>query len=322
MLDIKGLKIKLPGEYNDAFLYGDALYLIDDKFFYVVDFQKLIESSIPDDPETRVLCRYAFLNNNFFYKADNDFYDFFNLPTIRKFLMSSFDKMRDIRLNSTSLKKYLKSKCSHTHRGAYHLEVYKNIIFISSENGVFSYSYMNGKLLRESNILPYPAYQINANYGNNMYFCCAENNLNILHFDTLTTNRCLDDWKTHIIKNKALSLDFSYTDLLVRDINNNYHYEYDSLFMDGIDRKNITSEEKIYAYKEKSGNLLKNAKHITCNLNRMLKIINDKIELYKLDYKSRKTPEKKLDDYFESHNLWEIPRKINEIHDGFQTVFG
>lgn len=322
MLNIKGLKIKFPGEYNDAFLHGDALYLIDDKYFYIVDFRKLIETSIPDDPEIRILCRYAFLNNDFFYKADNDFYDFFNLPTIRKYLMSNFDKLRNIQLNSTSLNKYIKDKCEHRHRGAYHIEVYKNIIFISSDKGVFSYTFLNGKLLRESNLLPYPAYQINANYDNNIYFCCAENHLNILHFDTLSGQRCLSDWKNNIIKNKAISLDFSYSDLLVRDIDKNYHYECDSLLMNGVDRKLLTSEEKIYAYKEKSGDLLKNAKYITCNLNRMVKVTDSKIELFKLDYETRKIPEKNLDDYFESYHFWSIPRKINEIHDGFQTVFG
>ena len=132
----------------------------------------------------------------------------------------------------------------------------------------------------------------------------------------------MNSYKNHIIKTKALNLNFAYSDLLVRDIHNNYHYELDSTLLDGVDRKTVLSEDKIYAYKETYGNLIKKAKHITCNLNRMVKIVDEKIELYKLDYNSRKTPNSKLDDYFEMYKEWKLPRKINEIHDGFQTVFG
>lgn len=324
MLDIKGLKLKIPGQFNDAFLYGDKLYLIDDDYFYTVDFKKMVNSLIPDDLETRVLCRYAFLNNDFFYKADSDFYDFFNLPTIKRFLISQFESMRNLKVSEAVLKKYLISKYKHFHIGAYHLEVYKNKIFISSNRGVFSYQLINERLLRESIILEFPAYQISANYGNNMFFSCGEQGLNIANFESFISGRCLNVSKRNSINNKAISIDFAYSDLIVKDIDSRYYYQLDTTFSNAIERGSVPSQEKIYSYEKLEGSFLENAKVITAYRNKLVKIEDNEIELFKIDYNIRKEKSQHLEfkDFYDSIFKWKLPRKVNEVYDAFQTVFG
>ena len=57
MFNIKGLTIRIPGQFNDAFLYGDKLFLLDDKYLSVIDFVKLILNIVPTDPEIKALCK-------------------------------------------------------------------------------------------------------------------------------------------------------------------------------------------------------------------------------------------------------------------------
>ncbi len=323
MFDIKGLKLKIPGQFNDAYLYGDKLYLIDDEYFYILDFKKLINNIVPDDPEIRILCRYAFLNNDFFYKADSDFFDFFNMPTIKKFLLKQFESMQNLNLTKTTFKKFIIQRLKHSHIGAYHLEVYKNNIFISSDKGVFSYIFLNGKLLRESKLLDFPAYQISANYGNNVFFSCGEEGLNILNFDNLNRRNRLDISDSNKIENATISIDFAYSDIIVKDINSKYHYQLDKTLIDD-DRQHISPRERIYLYEKLEDPFLEKVQVITASGNKLLKIKDNSIELFKIDYEVRKehTSNMNIEDFYDSVFKWTMPRKINEVYDGFQTVFG
>ena len=317
----KGLLLRLPGEYNDAFLYGKELYLLSDENLIVINFVKLI-SDIDINDDQKTLCYYAFTNNDFFYKADNIFYDFFQISKIKEFLLESFHKIQEYLNSEIDFTKYIIAKCPHRHPGAYHLEIYKNTIFISSDNGVFAYKFINNNLLLETNILDFPAYQITATVGNNVYFCCGENKFNIISFDFDNLNE-LNKGSIKYRKEleiMATGIGFHYTDMLIKDLNDEYHYQYDTLMFD-INRQNYSIEKINGAYKEIESNLFKDSKYINFDNNRMLKYGNDNsLRLYKINYTNKKRTDK-IEDYIIENLSWKI-NIPNKIYEGYRTVFG
>lgn len=331
MHNLDGLTLHFDGYYNDAFLYSHYLYLVDDEDITVINFIDLIEDIAPIDPDQRILFRYAFINNSFFYKADSDFYEFFNMPTIKKFIRSAFDKIGDMKIEKNTIEKHIKSRIKHDHPGVLHFEIYKNNVFISNESGTFAYKILDKpKLMRKCHIFEYPSVHIGALTGDTIYCSCVENGFNIVSFDHIKQkNHSLSVKAINNIDKKAVNIDSIYRDFILRDVDNKYYYEFDTLWGSGMDLSNVTPEERLDSFQTLSDNsAFSNSSFVSAAGNRIINFSNNDIELLKMDYNSRtnvitdQAKEQKF--YFNPINRWKSPYYSNEspVYSGFQTVFG
>lgn len=326
MRNLTGLLLTIDGEFNDAFLYGDSLYLIDDTHLAVVDFHKLVESVSPEDPDKRVLMRYAFLRNDFFYKADSDFYDFFNLSAIKRFLESTFASLRSFMVNPAKLNKCTKTLFDHDHPGALHLEVYKSNVFISSDKGTFSYrSLASDGLKRKQSLLEFPAMHISAVLGETMYFSCGHNGFHIIEFSNLRERSAvLSRSAKSSLETFALSSDFAYRDVIIRDIENHFTYVADTSWNSFVSRRELSSEERVASYRTlRNQDFLKEAHFASSSGNRLIVFSNGQIILHRMEYRDRERDTSFESFHYSPGSQWNNILSLGfEIFSAYQTVFG
>lgn len=319
---INGLNISISGRYNDAFLYENNLYLIDDEYLYIVDFCDLVISLIPDkNQEAKVLYKYAFLHNDFFYKSDNDFFDFFNMPKVKNFLIKEFSRFSKRKFNIKDIGKYIKKRIKHNHKGAYHLEIYKHKMFISSDIGVSTFTVSDDHVYHENTLLEFLAYNIYASYGNNVYFCCGDDGVNILRFEEINSKSAMNIAANKKIDVKALSLDFCYSDFVVKEIGNRYGYIADDKFGHGEEKRDYGPQENVDCYNYRETTIMDSAAFISVQGNKFIRGKDKSISIYKLNYEYRKNNIDDIDNTFEL--LYTFKCNYNgDIFDTFQTVFG
>ena len=327
MYNLSGLALKFDGEYNDSFLYSGKLYLVDDETIAVIDFEKLIHSIAPENIDRRILFRYAFLNNSFFYKADNDFYEFFNMPAIRRILQSSFDKIGDTHINRADIEKHTIIRVKHDHPGILHFEVYKNSVFLSDDSGTFSYRILrDNKLMRKHQIFDFPAVHISAIIGDIVYFSCAQKGFYIAEFEFLKDrDRTLAERAIGRIDKQVICSELAYNDLILRDITDHFSYEFNTSWMGNINRRELSAEERVSSFEESPSNgILSDAKFVSSNANRLIKFSEKKIKLYKMDYDRRMGSEFQRSIFYDELDSWEnvLGSVAENVYSGFQTVFG
>jgi hypothetical protein len=341
MHHLNGLLLRLKGQIHDAFLYSGNLYLADDERIRVINFVNLIENIAPDSTAKRVLFKYAFLHNDFFYKADNEFYDFFNIQEIRNFLRSNFDQIGEILIPPKIFEKNVICDFEHEHPGIIHLEVYKNTIFLSEEKGTFAYQIKRNRISNNSvKLFDWPAVHIAAELGNTVYFACAEQGLISAYIPWFSEGPPItsknQDWAEHIHKvNKPIiSSDMAYRDLVIRDIKNNYYYGYDTSWikdktvseqresedLDFSERRNYHSYDVI------STDFLGSVDFASSTRARILTIKGKNVCVYGMNYQDRIESKKPVASYRqqESWSDQSALRRLekNYIYSGYQTVFG
>lgn len=282
MRTLKGLTLRINGEYNDTFLYGDKLYLVTDDELIVVNFHDLIADIAPKNPDQRVLFRYMFLYNNFFYKADSDFYAFFNMSPVKRIIQSALDKIGNKNINRRDLENNTDGIYKHNHPGIMHFEIYKNSIFLSNEEGTFCYKIIpNEKLMRKLHVFEFPAVHISAVVGNTVFFSCANHGVYINEFDYLKDkSKTLSVVASGKIDIPGISIDLAYFDLVIRDIENNYYYEFNTLWGKKLDRNEYYPDKRVSSYQTiNGGNVFSQSNFVSSNANRLIEISEDNISI-------------------------------------------
>lgn len=337
MLNLSGLILRIQGQYQDAFLYGGVLYLVCDEHIRAIDFVKLIEDMAPKNTSEKILFKYAFLHNDFFYKADNEFYDFFNIPSIRKFLQRTFDRIGEINIPLSKVGKHTIFIKGHNHPGVIHLEVYKNTIFLSDDSGTYAYKKARNKLRKTGyKIIESPAVQITAELGNTIYFACAEKGLISAYIPWLSNGTYWgdEDWAEQIdtVNKPIISVDCAYRDLLLRDINNNYLYGYDlnwnadKRYDEQHGRQYDPERRRYREYSTVTPEPLKAVDFASSLKTRLLTLKKNNLSIYRLNFDDRRKSRQAELDYDEEEG-WQNQSSLTDlentyIYSGYQTVFG
>lgn len=327
MRTLKGLSLRIDGEYNDTFLYGDKLYLITDEELKVVNFHRLISDISPKDPDQRVLFRYMFLYNNFFYKADTDFYEFFNMSSVKRIIKSALDKIGNKAIHNQDLENNIDGIYKHSHPGITHFEIYKNTIFLSNEHGTFCYKIIpNKKLVRKLQIFEYPSVHISAVVGNTVFFSCANNGVYIIEFDNIKDrSKTLSVTAVGKVDIPGISIDLAYQDLVIRDIGNNYHYGFNTLWGKDSDRTEYSPDQRVSSYETiNGGDVFFKSNFISSNANRLIEISEDNIAMMKMNYSERMANFQDKQFFYSESASWKNNFQMlqGDIYSGYQTVFG
>lgn len=341
MRDLTALKLIIEGEFNDIFLYGDELFLIDDDFLRIVSFNTLVHELSPPDPDDKVLFHYAFLQNDFFYRADSDFFAFFQMSFIRNHLEKRFRQMTKVEIPASFIERHTTALIPHSHPGVLHLEVYKSNVFLSDDLGTFSYRILNQKLLRKSHLLPFPALHMSALVGDRMFFSCGNNGLIVAELAGLRERAKKLDFSAHRkFEVSALSTETAYQDFIIRTVDDEFQYNFNALW--SSEKSNFTEatpKDRVAAYHSKTvldqekNEVMAGAQFVSSTGNRLIKLQGDHCHLYKMNYLRRLgmgggvqtiSFEDNEDQFYELKHSMPCPINFHtkRAFSGFQTVFG
>lgn len=335
MRHLDGLRIRIEGEYQDAFLYGPHLFLLTDELLEVVDFPHLVDRVLKGSAEDKVLYRYAFLKNDAFYDEGHLLHDFFGIGHIKTFLLKTYEKARKTDVSREHLARSCVAKFHHKHPGALHLEIYRNNVFVSGERGTFAQAFTGPSTLSDERmVFEFPAVHISANVGSLVYFACGHNGLIVTDFERARGHggaARLSSFQEY--EERAISTELAYSDFVCRTIANAYTYRMNSLRGTHQRPSEHSPEEKVRAFAEleirdsADEPVLANADYVSTYGKRIVRLDKTKLTIFHMDYKQRMAAVDKNtgeSDFFRRVSAVELPEdlEIGPVYSGFQTVFG
>jgi hypothetical protein len=340
-LGMDELRVHFEGKYDDVFLYGDELILINDDALTFVDYAGLIKSLTEGySTDVKAIARYALYRNDFFYDKTSALYDFFQLSYVRKGLFRAFKKLKKIEIGKRLLKKHTNRAYPNIFPGVLHLEVYNHNVFVSNDNGTFLFKYAYSDKNKSQLITTHSAVNMSALYGNEIKLACAHGGLKIVEFENLKLDRAVSKID-HVeeYQSSPIMIESAYQDFLVRNIDDSYEFRLNSIWDKQTGTKENSPQEKAAAYKKidlvstEGDDVLSALSFATAAGNRLITIKNSKTQLFTMNYKYRTEEIPNLfkeDEVPESAPLytetvsWKTPNNISKtrVYSGHQTVFG
>lgn len=132
------LKIIIPGNYWDSFIYEGRLYIFGlEGSIQSIDWNNLIQSwNLPE--ELRIAFKCAFLRSDYLYS--NEVHDLLDDPEVKQIVVAKFKSLAQLQLEISKpvLKKHFKGEqdnpCPFPHSD---IEVYNRNMYFSSAQGIF-----------------------------------------------------------------------------------------------------------------------------------------------------------------------------------------
>ncbi|MFV8257517.1 hypothetical protein ACNQKP_06920 [Bdellovibrio bacteriovorus] len=347
MLDLKSLKLKIEGQFDDCFLHGDYLFLVDRKNLYQIDFTKLIRNLAPTSPDKKLLYEFAFCRNDLFFQGQTFANTLLSLSFVKDNLKRIYGKISELTLSWNDVSKFLSHPAvPHESPGILHLEIYKGKVFFSSDEGVFNFKYKNKRSTSRKQLLCNDrALHIGANTGNDLIISGGHSGTKRIHIDNFTASVLITSIDT-IDDAPCLESEMVYQDFVSRDLDNRLSYFINddwkpsrSASRSGrqqrISQQKKDSFRKVNVLTEENSTLFTSEDSYYMAVNsRIVDLKSNKVKIYKLNWKNReefaerKKLKKKRD--FSNIVLFEKPKEFSLIGDNingqifkvYQTSFG
>lgn len=343
MFDIRNLSITIEGKYEDCFLYNDRLYLVDNRFIQIVDFEKLIDKLAPKSNDQKLLYSFAFYKNDLFFEGQTFANTLLNMSFVRDKLTKVFKKLQKKEVSENLLKKCVIEKIEHGLHGILHFEIYKGKLFASNDKGLFVLRLNNKRIEKRAvQISEDRVLHISASYGSELKISAGLGGYSIFDFDSF--KNAIPSIKD-IQRDKSIptiETELSYKDFFVRDINNKLSYIYNVYWKKRnfdydfapFSEDDESLEPSIQKYKtaklfDNKGNILLEGNDYSTVLNhRLLTFNNEKLKIYKMNYRHRERfdAEENISelDHFSLDQVFDIKgdQLSGKIYKTFQTLFG